>query len=256
MNILTSTTLPVPEPAASGRLTARIVRVEGLEQDTVGEMWQIFSRYYEAVSRTHFEHDLREKSIVILATDSGDDSLRGFSTVQILRRRIAGRRIVAVFSGDTIIDPGYWGQRTLQRAFLRVLVAVKVRAPATPLYWFLISKGYKTYLLLARNFQHFWPRRGHVTPHREAEIIESLALEKFGAGFSRDLGVFRAGNDSGRVRGGVAPLTTGLLDDPDIRFFANRNPRHAAGDELCCLGKFDLMTCWRAFAKLFGRNRP
>lgn len=256
MNTVTSTTVPVQQPAASGRLTARIVRVEEVGQDTIGEMWRIFSRHYDAVSRTHFERDLREKSKVILASDSGDGALRGFTTVQILRRRIAGRRIVAIFSGDTIIDPGYWGQRTLQRAFLRVLVTTKLRAPATPLYWFLISKGYKTYLLLARNFHRFWPRRGQVTPHREAGIIESLALEKFGERYSRDVGLFRAAHDSGRVRAGLAPITATMLDDPDVRFFAQRNPGHAAGDELCCLGRFDLMTCWNGFAKLLVRYRP
>jgi hypothetical protein len=214
-------------------------------------MWRLFARHYDGISRERFQHDLQEKMWVILATDTGDGELHGFSTVQLLTRRIAGARLAVVYSGDTIIDPGYWGQRALQRAFLRVLVLAKLRAPAMPLYWFLISKGYKTYLLLARNFHRFWPRRAVATPSREAEIIDALAAEKFGEAYRSDLGLVRATEHGGRVRPGLAPITADLLTDADVRFFAERNPGHAAGDELCCLGRFDGTTCWRAFTKLF-----
>lgn len=250
MNTVTAS-LSVPAP--SGRLTARLASVNELSPATVSQMWGLFARHYEGVSRARFDRDLGEKTRVILATDSGDGALRGFSTIQVLGRRIGGRRATVVYSGDTIIDPAYWGQRALQGAFLRLLVLTKLSAPATPLYWFLISKGYKTYLLLARNFHRFWPRQGQATPAPQAELIRSLAAEKFGRAYRDDLGIIQA--EDGRVRAGLAPITAELLRDPDVRFFVERNPGHAAGDELCCLGRFDLATCWGALRKqLRGRR--
>ena len=33
----------------------------------------------------------------------------------------------------------------------------------------------------------------------------------------------------------IVPLTRERLRDPHVRFFAERNPGHTRGDELCCL---------------------
>jgi len=44
-------------------------------------------------------------------------------------------------------------------AFAKHLLLAKIRTPGRRVYWFLISKGYKTYLLLARTFLGFLPRR-------------------------------------------------------------------------------------------------
>jgi hypothetical protein len=33
----------------------------------------------------------------------------------------------------------------------------------------------------------------------------------------------------------MADITPDRLRDPHVQFFARRNPRHALGDELCCI---------------------
>jgi hypothetical protein len=47
--------------------------------------------------------------------------------------------------------------------------------------------------------------------------------------------VIRAAATGDRLRPGVADLTPQRLRDPHVRFFVERNPGHAGGDELCCL---------------------
>lgn len=253
MNTATSATCA--QMIASGNLSTSITRVGELDRRAMDEMWSLFSRHYEGVTPARFESDLRDKSHLILSRDTADGVIRGFSTIQVLQRRIGGKRIVAIYSGDTILDPAYWGRRDLQRAFCRFLLLTKLRSPGTPLYWFLVSKGFKTYLLLARNFVRFWPRQGETTPAYEAAIIDALAAEKFGDAYSNEAGLVRAVYDGGRVRTGLAPITLELMKDANIRFFAEKNPEHALGDELCCLGRFDFTTCGRALAKLFWRAR-
>jgi hypothetical protein len=203
-------------------------------------MWTVFRAYYADVRRADFDRDLDEKDHVILLRDSGDASLQGFSTLKVYDQLVQGRRVRAIFSGDTIVDAAYWGQSALHWTFLRFLVQQKLRSPATPLYWFLISKGYKTYLLLARNFPEHWPRHDRATPELAQALLDALSIGRYGDAYDRTRGVLSFPEPHGRLRTYVAPLTEAELAHPDVRFFAERNPGHVEGDELCCLGKVDL----------------
>lgn len=233
----------------SGVLVARTVPVPALDEATREAMWGLFSRHYEGVTRAGFEADLAEKRQAILARDAGDGSVQGFSTLTWDLHEHEGRRFVALFSGDTIVAPGYWGQRALQNEFGRSFTRLKLRRPFTPLYWFLISKGYKTYLLLSRNFPEHWPRHDAPTPAWERGALDLLARARFGDAWRPDEGILRFGPDAPRLREGVAPLDEETLAAADVRFFHERNPGHARGDELACLGRIRTTLWLRYLAK-------
>ena len=243
----------------SGRLKAVTVAVAELSSlDTQG-MWRVFRQYYADVTEDKFRADLSKKNDVILLLDDGDNSIQGFSTIEVYGREHAGKKYLAVFSGDTIIDERYWGQSALQREFVRYVTRLKLKNLFRPVYWFLISKGYKTYLLLSRNYWTYWPRYDKATPVLEKGIIEELATEKYGDVFEPVTGVLKFPNPEGRLKKGVAPIDSTLLEQSDIAFFCDQNPGHEYGDELCCLGRIDgllwLKFTLRLFSKLF-RPRP
>lgn len=219
------------------RLLAATVPVERLTGADRARMWEIFERYYADVSRETFERDLAGKNHVILLRARGE--IQGFSTLQLLSARVHGRPVRAVFSGDTIIESEYWGQTALQKAFFRYIVRQKLARPLVPFYWFLISKGFKTYLLLARNFPEYWPRRERPTPSWQAAVLDTLARSKFGDSWQPERGILHFATPQGRLRESVAPIGPAELAVPDIRFFAERNPGHQSGDELCCIGRVD-----------------
>jgi hypothetical protein len=225
---------------ANRRLRAETVRRAVVTPACRDAMWRLFSAYYDDVERERFLTDLDNKDHVILLSDAMDGALRGFSTVARDRCRVANRDVVSVFSGDTVIDAAYWGQTALQRAFFRYVIATKLQHPFSPVYWFLISKGYKTYLLLSRSFLEFWPRRDRPTPPFQAQIIQTLATARFGDAFEPERGILHHRQALGRLRAHVAPIDAAALADADIRFFAEQNPGHENGDELCCLGRVDL----------------
>jgi hypothetical protein len=247
------------EPAPPGRLRARTVAVSAIDAAAREAMWRVFERTYADVDRARFEDDLAAKQHAILLHDERDGSLQGFSTLQVYRRELDGRRFVVVYSGDTVIAPGYWGQRALQVAFVRFVITRKLLHPLLPVYWFLISKGYKTYLLLSRNFPEHWPRRDRPTPPWPAAVLALVAREKFGDAFVAERGILQFDTPMGRLRAGVAPIGAPLLEDPDVRFFAERNPGHARGDELCCLGRVSLRQgiffTTRLLRRALGRRR-
>jgi hypothetical protein len=141
----------------------------------------------------------------------------------------------ALFSGDTIIDRRHWGDSALARVWGRLALALLDEHPAEELYWFLISKGYKTYRFLPVFFQEFYPRPEVPTPGRVAEVLDALARCKFPREYDPGRGIVRAGPGKEYLRDEVAPVTPGRLADPHVRFFVERNPGHLWGDELCCL---------------------
>ncbi len=215
--------------------TGQLVRVADVSPGQREEMFALMRAYYEGVERAAFEADLDEKEWVIRILDADTNRLKGFSTQMLLEVEIMGRTVRALFSGDTIIDADARGERSLFRVsgwFVRSLMEAQ---PDAELYWFLISKGYKTYRFLPLFFREFYPRHDALTPARFAAVLDALAARKFAATYDRARGIIAAGPGACRLRPGTADLTPGRLRDPHVRFFAQRNPRHALGDELCCL---------------------
>lgn len=223
----------------SGKLGARRIAVSQLDSDTIAQMWSVFCGYYADISRDKFLADLNEKHFVLLLFDTGDRSVQGFTTIQVLHRQFAGKPYIAVYSGDTIINEAYWGQSALQGGFYRFLMGLKLKNPLTPLYWFLISKGYKTYLLVSRGCPNYWPRHDSPTPEHVLGIIDQLSREKFADDWKPELGVLKFATPAGKLKEGVAPVDAAALAYPDIRYFVERNPGHTQGDELCCLAAID-----------------
>lgn len=215
--------------------TVSATRVTSSQRDT---MFDLMSQYYDCMSRERFEEDLDAKDDVILLLDDESGDVKGFSTLKTIETEVDGRTIRALFSGDTVVDKAYWGQRVLGKAFLKYLFIQKAKHPFSSFYWMLISKGYKTYLLLANNFNEHYPRYEEETPPASQRVLDKVSLELFGDCYDAKTGVIVFKESLGKLREGIAdvPCDAALLN-PRIQFFAERNPRWAEGAELACLAK-------------------
>jgi hypothetical protein len=217
------------------RLCGRLVEVAGLTDGERRAMVELMERHYQGVDRAVFEADLAEKRWVIQVVDAATGELGGFSTQMVLEATVDGRPVKALFSGDTIVDRERWGERALVQAGGRLAMSLVERWGDAELYWFLISQGYKTYRFLPVFFQEFYPRYDAATPERLRRVIDALAGEKFPQEYDPAAGIVRASAKTYRLREGVADVTPERLRDPHVRFFVERNPGHALGDELCCI---------------------
>jgi hypothetical protein len=242
------TKAPVAARQPAGPLTGATVAVSRLDLQVRREAFELFSASFDGTSWAAFQRDLAAKQFVILLRDARTGHLKGFSTVEVSS---AGNATV-VFSGDTVIDSAYWGQKTLQRAFAALILRLKLRHPTRPVYWFLISKGYKTYLMMVNRCPKSIPRHDRPDHAAMRRLLDHLATTRFGdkydpvASVARDLG-------ADRVRAGLAPIDGAALANPHVRFFLQRNPGHARGDELCCVAEIRwrdaLVTVLRAMAR-------
>ncbi|HBP19950.1 MAG TPA: hypothetical protein DEA08_19450 [Planctomycetes bacterium] len=203
-------------------------------------MFELMDRYYRGMSRVQFDADLAAKDHLIRMFDQ-DDLLCGFSTIQRLWLDYEGRRLLVVFSGDTVIDRDCWGQKALQAGFTRYLVRTWLERPFRPLYWFLISKGFKTYLLMRHNFAS-WPNHREELPAEVRAVLDHAAQAKYPQLYDPERGLIVAprGEDAQAVKAPYLELSEEELSNPEIRYFVARNPEHHLGDELCCLAKVRL----------------
>ena len=223
----------------NGRLRVRAVPTRTLDRASMDAMWRLYEAHYDYVDRATFDHDLAEKTLVFLGSDAGSGEVVGFSTALIYRHRHAGRTVGVYFSGDTIVHPRYWGQTALHRSVIATLLRWKVRHPLTPLYWYLICSGYRTYLTLVRNFPEHWPHHERVTPACERGLIDALSHSRYGEAYDVERGVISFGDRQPMLKTVVATLTNSALGLPEVRFFAEVNPGHARGDELAMIARVD-----------------
>lgn len=237
-------------------LTGQLVRVADIDEGRRDQMYVLMDRYYEYTDRSTFEADLDAKDWVIVIVEASSNDLKGFSTQVLNHVDVDGRSIRALFSGDTIVDRDWRGQQALFQVsgwFLRRLIDAY---PYDELYWFLTSKGYKTYRFLPLFFHEFYPRNNVPTPPELCAMIDTLALRIGGSRYDRQTKVLKSVVYANRLRPGVAEITESRMRDEHVRFFCDANPKHASGDELCCIAPVSLNNFTRAAYRAMGPESP
>lgn len=221
---------------SQGRLRGRIVPVTTLDEKTRRNAFDLFRTAYESADWHRFQKDLADKQRIIVMRDAQTRELKGFSTVHIGEVETDRGKGTVVFSGDTVIAKACWGQKELQKQFSLLVLRLQLANPLRPLFWFLISKGYKTYLMMMSTCPHSIPRHDRQDDPRLRRLLDALASARFGNRYDAAHGLVRS-NGHERVRAGLAPVDGSLLENPHVRFFVERNPDHALGDELACLAQ-------------------
>jgi len=217
------------------KTTARLRKREELSPIEAAQMYALYETYYEATSPAIFESDLAHKSHVFELRDDG--RLCGFSTLEIIDIEIQGMPHRVLFSGDTIIRHQYWGEQTLACAFCEFAGRLKAAHPDRPVYWLLISKGYRTYRYLNLFSREYYPNFNTPTPVAAQQRLDALGRYKFGGAYDAGSGLVRFARSRGQLRAQWAQIRDNLQQRPEIRFFAERNPRYAQGEELVCLAE-------------------
>lgn len=203
----------------------------------IQQMYEIFRKYYANTTLEIFLRDLGKKQGLFLIRDRETRRIVGFSTVTNMPLKYGKRTVRGVFSGDTIIEREYWGCRALNKLFFLYMLRTRLRYPTTPVFWLLISKGYKTYLLLANNFPRYYPHpEGRYD--RYAPMVREYCDALFPGCFDPERGLLDFGKDYQHLEGDVAEITAEMRrKSAKIDFFERSNPSWREGTELPCIGQ-------------------
>ncbi len=162
------------------RVEKRTVSTRRLTEQEKRELYGLFEQYYVDVSFECFCTDLSEKTHLFIFRSNG--RLVGFSTIFRKRFRSFGKATY-LFSGDTVVHRDFWGSKALQKVFFWYILSSKIRSPFKPVYWMLISKGYKTYLMMRRNFANSFPRFDSPIPAKLKCAMDTFYRFKFGEAY-------------------------------------------------------------------------
>ena len=215
------------------KIIGKLMNVPDLTVKQELRMLELLNLYFDNVNKNFFFNDLKEKKWVIIF-ENANKELQGFSTQTLMNVEVDGIQIKALFSGDTIIDKEYWGSRELPRVWGKLVLSLIKRYQGIKLYWFYISKGYMTYMLMPRYFFNFYPKYNKEISQSEKKVLDTLAFKKFGSSYDAKLGIVKMQSNY-YLKKGVGYITDELLKDPNIRFFKERNPNYSIGEELACL---------------------
>ena len=218
-------------------LTGTVSACESVDARVVDRLYDLFVKYYRDVERRVFDQDWEEKDRVLLLRDT-EGTIQGFTTMKLYDLDFVERRVRVVFNGNTIIDPSYWGEQELVRPWCRFMAELKMEAPSVPLYWYLISSGYRTYLFLPLFFREFVPRWDRSPPVFEAGLRDFLGRMKFPEEY-RD-GVVHVEKPRECLRPDLAVPSPARLKSRHVQFFLQQNPGYLNGDELVCLAEYSL----------------
>jgi hypothetical protein len=240
------------------KLKAKIVHVSDLTNNDKKTMFNIFEKYYANISYAGFLSDLNKKNKAIILVERKSNTIKGFSTILDLKFQVNGKEVKGLFSGDTIVEKEFWGGMSLQLAFTIYMIKEKLKNPFKKHYWFLISKGYKTYLLMAKNCPIHYPKVGMKTPQHEKLIIDTFGKTMYPEHYNPDKGLIEFISAHDQLKDEVAPITNKMLENEMIRFFVQKNPHWSRGDELVCLADFGPSILFnfvsRRFKKLVVKN--
>ncbi|HWV57069.1 MAG TPA: hypothetical protein VNZ57_06310 [Longimicrobiales bacterium] len=238
-------------PSARRGLVSESTPVSSLSDRTRDEMLALFRQYFVDPDPARFHCDLEAKDVAILLRDSATSELRGFSTLAVDSTCVDGNPAGVLYSGDTVVAAAARGTTELPRAWIRTVHEVAADLPR-PLYWLLISSGFRTYRFLPLFFREFYPRHDAPAPPSVQRLMDRLAESRFGAAYNARAGVVQFARGATPLRPELARVPPGRLKDPNVAFFLARNPGHAHGDELVCLTRVEPSNFTPAARRMLG----
>jgi len=229
-------------------LKSKIIEKDCLTNEDILQMFQLMERHYENLNYDNFIKDLNEKDYCIVIYTEEDNKIRGFSTQKLLSFKNGTSNINGVFSGDTVIDKEYWGSLELYKCFAQFFV--KPGEGDDRFYWFLTSKGYKTYKILPLFFENFYPDYRTDTPTEVKSIMNRFGEIKYPDDYDKEKGVIVYKGTRDRLKSGIADIEEKHIKDPDIKFFLEKNPGFKDGDDLVCLTELKMSNLKRIAKRL------
>ena len=224
--------------SVSRTLPSELVPQKGLSADDVRRLHVLMETCYDHVSYELFIKDLAHKDWVLLLRDSFG-IIQGFSTLVLNPCGVKGADYDILYSGDTVIHPDHWGGQALVRGFFNTAGEILAKRRKR-LYWYLLSKGHRTYMYLPLFFKRYFPAAEPSRHWGEGGKLVALCSEQlFPDSWLPSSGVIHFDEHHGQVNATLAENTRRRSHHPQVDFFLRKNPGFDEGDELACLAELE-----------------
>ncbi|CUS40349.1 MAG: hypothetical protein KBT77_09500 [Thalassolituus oleivorans] len=245
--------------AKSPRLSCKFFAINQVSVPMLLEMHTIFNNYYENADLDTFILDMSKKSGVFVLKDLTNKRIVGFSTWTEMPITYKGEQAIGVFSGDTIVEEAYWGNKAMHTAFALQAVKTKLKNRGAKVFWLLISKGYKTFLLMTNNVPVHYPS---INPDNQRnadlkEVVDTYCKALYPYAYDEKNQLLDFGDNYHALKSHVATISPSMrAENRNIQLFERLNPTWQRGTELPCVAEISLDCIVFFFKKLmFGRRK-
>jgi hypothetical protein len=214
---------------------SEIRAVRALSSADHDAMFELHACFFDNLKREYFDADLAEKDHVILLRAA--DRIVGFSTVKSSIEQVEDRTVAVVFSGDTIVHPDFWRRNALMPCFAAFMKRCLARYGSLPVYWNLVSKGCRTYLMLPSFFKRYYPSVSGPVDEFERRLTDWLGAQRFGGRYDPATAVALMDGQRDYLGARLAGIPAPNLTNRHVAFFLERNPGYVRGDELVCVAE-------------------
>ena len=212
-----------------------LVQKEDLKDEETHRMYELMISNYSEITPEIFQKDLDQKQLIGLIKDVSD-RIQGFTTYAVDPAGTDGSNHHIIFSGDTIIDPKHWGTQILMKGWCHTIGRIIASDNNKNWYWYLLSKGHRTFMYLPLFFKQYYPSPLPADNHDcLAEIADITSTKLYGDSWKKDLGIIRFDHYHSALNVELAEATFKKTNSPFVRFFLERNPEFHKGDELVCI---------------------
>jgi len=210
-----------------------LIEKEKVKELDIDRMFALMDENYNHVSRDIFLKDLYEKDYVGILTF--DDIIHGFTTYAINPKNSGTDSYNILFSGDTIISPEYWGSQILMQSWCRTVGTLISKEPAKKWYWYLLSKGHRTFMYLPLFFADYYPSPSGTKDQSFKEVARKCSIAFYGEEYIKEEGVVVFKQKLGELKKEHIEATYAKKKSTYASFFLERNPGFHKGDELVCV---------------------
>jgi hypothetical protein len=215
-------------------LTFHLVPLDSIDLEQGKRMFQLMCENYNEVVETNFFNDLENKQWIGLIKD-GNATIQGFTTFVINPNGVGGASYHIIFSGDTVIAPEYWGSQVMMQGWCRSVGRFIGGDQSKRWYWYLLSKGHRTYMYLPLFFENYFPSMVPTPLDNELQDVATVISAKvFGYYWQQDEGVIRFDQSRGELKPNLIEATFQKKGSSIVQFFLQKNPNFYKGEELVC----------------------
>lgn len=225
-------------------LKYKLVTSLSINEIEIKRMYFLMQENYDYILFENFKKDLIKKDYVGLLIDN-NNTIQGFTTYALNPKNYSHKKYNILFSGDTVIAEDFTGTQELTKGWGKTVGFFIKKYPQKKLLWYLMSKGYKTYLYLPFFFQKYYPAlEKSRNDFRLKKIINEFSTLIYPDCWEEKLGIIKFKNKLGQVK---EKHISKSIDKKNkhIDFFLEKNPGYIDGDELVCMAEVDIDNLFR-----------
>ncbi|MGM0579956.1 MAG: hypothetical protein ACQETL_04715 [Bacteroidota bacterium] len=239
-------------------LSFQLVEIKDINFSSRKRMFELMFSCYNKITEDTFNTDLNKKQYVGLIKDQ-DNMVQGFTTFAINPNSTNESNYNVLFSGDTIIAPEYWGTQVMKYGWCKAVGSIIASDATKPWYWYLLSKGHRTYMFLPLFFKDYFPSiEPSESDDQLKKIASDISLKLYGDCWKEEEGVIRFKESQGELKEELIQASYQKKGSKFVQFFLKKNPAFYKGEELVCIAHLHPENFLRSAKDLIleGMNHP